>query len=469
MKHIFLSLFLLNIIVIPGIAQSDIIQGKNNFEILENQTLKEVLDNVSEQFEVLLAYPTPLLKNLSLAPANYSFSDVEELLDQMFSDFKLDVKQVSSEKYLIRKSYQEPSNMGFQEYSGVVRDKESGQALAFASVYFSDFSNGTFTDSEGRFTLAHKGASSDTIIISYLAYGERKLYTQKPDQYFEVFLDRNENIITDVLVEYIVPPTMFTRDGMALVLSDKMPTGQNIVSNDLMRKLQLLPGINAYNDDESSLKIRGSNADQSRIILDGMPLYNVDHYYGIFSSVNDDFVDQVSLYKNAQPVQHQAFGGGLVLMDSESDPINTKAILRVDLLNTTAAISSPLTRKLSLNLGLRTTYRNVDDGGLINLKRRSNDPENFNNPQNDVFISNEPDFRFYDLNGRLNFKLSNKTSLSYSIFKSHDRYINSYDLNFQNHQQQNSRTIFENREAWDNFSSALLLVSRIIKNWLLNG
>lgn len=469
MKHIVLSLIFLNYLATHSFAQDDNVIHDHYFEFDDNQTVKEVLDLVSEQYDVLLAYPTPLLKNLVLTPTSYSFSDVEDLLNKILSDFHVDVRQVSGAKYLIRKSLLEPGTIEERDYSGIVKDAESGDVLPFASVYLNDFSNGTFTDSNGKFTLSSRTASDDTIIVSYLAYEEMILYAEDFKTPVEVKLIRNENTIENVLVEYIVPPTMFSRDGMAIIFSEEMPDGQNIVSNDLMRQLQLLPGINAYNDDESSLKIRGSNADQSRIILDAMPLYNVDHYYGIFSSVNSDYVKEVSLYKNAQPIQYHASGGGLLLMDSGSSSSGTNALIRADLLNTTAAITSELNENFSLNLGLRTTYRNVDDGGLINLKRRSNDPENFDNPQTNVFISNEPDFRFYDLNGRLNFKLSDRTSLSYSLFKSHDRYINSYDLNFSNQHQQNSKTVFENNEEWDNFSNAFIIDSRLNKHWSLTG
>ena len=450
-------------------AQEKIIIDNHKIQLEQNQSLKDVLELVSEQFELMLAYPTPLINKLVIGPISYSFSDPEDLLNKLLNNFELDIKKVSPEKYLIRKSLNDQEGNYENRFHGTVTDADSGEPLVYASVYFKNFSNGTLTDSTGKFELVSLSTTDDTIVVSYLAYQDLVILPNQMEMPFDLKLMRDDNIIGNVVVEYIVPPAMVSSDGMALIFSKDLPSSQNLGVNDLMRQLQLLPGVNAHTDDDSALKIRGSNADASRIILDGMPLYNVDHYYGIFSSVNADYVDEVNLYKNAQPICFRSIGGGLVLMNSQHNPHKTSGIIHADLLNTSAAFSSELNDRFSLNLGIRTTYRNVDDGGLINLKRRSNDPENFDNPQKDVFISNEPEFRFYDLNGRINFKVSNKTSVSYSLFKSRDKYLNSYELNFNNHQEQNSKTVFENSEEWDNFSNALIVDSEISQNWHLNG
>ncbi len=455
MKHRFIILTLFFLPYLSLFSQEDIGRNIQIFELIEDDSFKDVLSQIGNKHNVLLAYPSQLMNEKVKSVGSIQYTDVENLLAQVFEDLQYDVKKVSDERYLLRLNINPDQEKNLPYISGIVQDASTGEALTCASVYYSDFSDGSFTDANGNFTIKHSGNENDSLIFSFLSYHNQTFALRDIIDKQTISLAYSQNVIEDILVEYFLPPLLNSDDGMALILNDNLSQSHNLVSNDLMRQIQMLPGVGAHNDDESNLKIRGSNSDQSNIILDGMPLYKVDHYYGIFSSVNSDFVDDVKLFKNAQPIQYLAYGGGLLQLESDSDYRNFSGQANINLLNSSANFKIPLSEKINVNIGLRSTYRNVDDGGLINLKSRESDSINFQDNATRIFITNEPEFRFHDVNGKINFQLSERSKLSYSIFESKDRFINSYDLTFEGPNKTESQSIYKNEEMWNNFSNAL--------------
>ena len=76
---------------------------------------------------------------------------------------------------------------------------------------------------------------------------------------------------------------------------------------DLIRSLQLLPGVKAENDGSSGFQVRGGRSGQNHILLDDATVYNAGHMMGLFSTFNDEVIASANLYKGTPPAQ---FGGG---------------------------------------------------------------------------------------------------------------------------------------------------------------
>jgi hypothetical protein len=82
----------------------------------------------------------------------------------------------------------------------------------------------------------------------------------------------------------------------------------NVGEVDIFRSLQLLPGVSGSNESSSGLFVRGGTPDQNLVLLDGMTVYNVDHFFGFFSAFNADAVKDVQLFKGVFPAK---YGGRL--------------------------------------------------------------------------------------------------------------------------------------------------------------
>ena len=172
---------------------------------------------------------------------------------------------------------------------------------------------------------------------------------------------------------------------------------------DVIRSLQLLPGVQAASDLSSGLYIRGGGPDQVLILLDQIPLYNPTHAFGFFSTFNPDAIRDVTLYKGAYPA---AYGGrlGSVLDVSDRDG-NRKAFHGQG--------------GVSVIAGRVTVEGPIHDGSwLLSARRTYLDPV-LNAVRSD---SNEvPAYYFYDLNGRVSRTLGNGNNVTLSGYRGRDR------------------------------------------------
>lgn len=172
---------------------------------------------------------------------------------------------------------------------------------------------------------------------------------------------------------------------------------------DIIKGLQLLPGVKMEGDGLGGYQVRGGTSAQNQILLDGASVYNVGHLMGLFSSFNDDAMGNVDLYKGLVPAR---YGGGsssvLNIGTRSGNPAQHHFSTTVGLLSAKVAADGPMGHNGSTYLAAaRTSYVNL-------------------------FIKGMPDYssnslRFYDLNTRLNFRLGDADQLSLSLFHSYDR------------------------------------------------
>lgn len=187
---------------------------------------------------------------------------------------------------------------------------------------------------------------------------------------------------------------------------------------DILKTIQLLPGIKSAGDGNSGFYVRGGSADQNLILLDGTPIYNASHLMGFFSTFNGDAIKDLSFYKNAMPAQ---YGGRLSSVvdattnkgDAEQFHVSGGAGLIAARLNVEGPIQK---NKSSFLLAGRRTYADL-----------------FTQLSNDSAIRNS-NLNFYDLNLKVNFKLGQKDELDLSAYTGNDvmRISNSFGLEWGN-------------------------------------
>lgn len=195
--------------------------------------------------------------------------------------------------------------------TGQVIDKASGEPLPGAIVNWEGEANsGTITDENGNFALQMEGAFG-TLLIRFLGYQPiaRDLKDKSKIEGLVFYLSPEEWTLEEVVVSERRPDEN--------VASTEM--GKNIISGqelkripalfgevDLLRGIQLLPGVTTAGEGSTGLFVRGGSADQNLIQIDGAPIYNPSHFFGFFSVFNPDALSDVALYKGAIPAE---FGG----------------------------------------------------------------------------------------------------------------------------------------------------------------
>lgn len=291
--------------------------------------------------------------------------------------------------------------------SGTITSQRTGERLINASVRVSGKSIGTISNEYGFFSLSlSKG--NYTLEISAIGLEEKA---------FEVALDKNIKLdvsLTDKeqkLQDVVVTSTAGGRSLSSPQMSVERLNVQDIKNipvlfgqRDVMKTIQLLPGIKAASEGNSGFFVRGGAADQNLILLDEAPVYNASHLLGFFSTFNSDAMKDITVYKGGMPAQ---YGGRLSsVLDIKMNDGNNKDYAvsgGAGLISAKLNVEGPIVKdKSSFLVSARRTYADV----FLGLSK-------------DTAI-NKSSLYFYDLNTKLNYTLGDKDRLFLSGYFGRD-------------------------------------------------
>ena len=192
--------------------------------------------------------------------------------------------------------------------SGFVNDADNGESLPLASVVLTQVQLGAASNSSGYYAVKEVPAGTYEVVISYIGYKSWRdtLAFSDRDVRLDVALqvesvDLEEIVIQAERSEELEQATQSSFIVLQVEPLQQMPA---IGEADLLRSLQLLPGIQSASDISSGLYVRGGGPDQTAILLDHIPLYNPSHLFGFFSTFNPDAIKDVQLYKGAYPAAY---------------------------------------------------------------------------------------------------------------------------------------------------------------------
>ena len=456
MKQIVLFVLLFSPFFLSG-------QPSFQYEAKKDMSLRDVISTVSDNYNIQFAYPSELTKDIRINQNNIEQSSLNDFMTELLKDTSIEFQCTGNQKVLLRKRKTTAPQNDKVTFSGFVKDGTTNEVLAHGAIYLEDMSSGAFTDETGAFELTvSKADLNKNVVISFLGFEEKVIPIAALATENSFFLESQSVEIENIIISHSMPRLKSDLNDNAIVL-DKKSFAQNkanyLGGSDILRSVQLLPGVSADDDASSDIKIRGSNADETMLLLDGMPIYNASHYYGVFSAIQADYVDEVRLYKNIFPIQYSGVTAGILKMDSDDDfPDTFSGTLNLNTLNASIALQTPLSKKMSLNIAGRSTFGNVTQYAILddpeedfNLPSLSNSSSS---PKSEKFKQDEPDFKFYDINAKLSSQLNDRSSLSFSLFHSNDLYENEYERTFksqgQNNQERNFSEEFNFNHKWTN-------------------
>ncbi len=284
--------------------------------------------------------------------------------------------------------------------SGYIKDAKNGESLIGATVVKGGTTLGTMTNEYGFYSLTlPKG--THTIVVSYIGYTN-----------FSFIIDLDKNTTRNVEVSgegkqlEEVEITAEAEDkniksvemGVAkldIKQINKIPALLGEV--DIVRAVQLLPGVTTMGEGASGFNVRGGNIDQNLILLDEAPVYNSSHLFGFFSVFNPDAVKDVKLIKGGIPAQY----GGRVssILDIRMKEGNSKQLAvngGVGTIFSRLSVEAPIVKdKVSFILAGRRSY--ID--ALVKPFLKKDNP------------IKEADFYFYDATAKINWKINDKNTV----------------------------------------------------------
>ncbi|MBR0177418.1 MAG: TonB-dependent receptor [Bacteroidales bacterium] len=298
--------------------------------------------------------------------------------------------------------------------SGYVMDAASKETLIGATVVDKNTGKGCATNSYGFYTLTIDKGQVE-LQVSYVGYAQQsKAFELKENLNLNFMLETNTTL-GEVVVEASRATVSARSPQMSVV---ELPV-QQIKSvptlfgeADVLKALQLLPGVQNGSEGSAGMYVRGGGPDENLLLLDGVPVYNVNHALGFFSVFNPDALKNVTLYKGSFPAH---FGGRLSsvvdIRMKEGDMQKYHGNASIGLISSKFNFEGPIVKdKLSFNLSYRRTYGDL-------LIKPALWIASFSNP--DIGRLNTG-YYFYDLNAKLNWKISDKDRLYLSFYTGDD-------------------------------------------------
>ena len=311
--------------------------------------------------------------------------------------------------------------------SGHIQDESSGEQLIGATIYAKEVNEGVGSNIYGFYSLTLP-ASSYTILVSFIGYNTQTFevdLTQniRKDFNLKAGLTLKEAVVTGEEFNRIEDQVQMSKVEIPIDQIKRLPAIGGEV--DLLKALQLMPGVQSGGEGSSGLYVRGGSPDQNLILLDGVPLYNVSHLFGFFSVFNADAVRNISITKGGFPAR---FGGRLSsiveIHMKDGDMRDYHVDGTVSLISSKLTVEGPIVRdKASFMISGRRTYIDLLLNPLIQ-----------NSANNDPNIAVDPRYYFYDLNGKLNWKISPRDRIYFSFFSG----LDDFGINFSENLEESS-------------------------------
>lgn len=433
------------------IAQESINSAGNTLKI-ENEKLSNVFDQLSTLFNVEFSYAT-----LSIADINVScdlvLSNRQDCLKLLFDVAHLEY-QILENQILIRRKDDIPDNdinsaYIDRKYSLSVVDALTQLPVENAAVYIENSPIGSYTGSTGEVTLSIPDRFADDFLtIKMLGYLPYKFQVAKLDTRQDLLIQQDTSLIGTVSITSKSPDISLNQSDNSIRIKTNTPTSQTSspIGTDILRNIQMLPGFIAFDDNDASLKMRGSQGEDNLILLDGIPIYNADHYYGIFSSINSLYISDVKLYKNVFPAEYGSKTGSLVSINSKNKADKTlSGTLDLNLLASSAHILLRPIDKLTFQFAGRSTFNNVAENKISSYVDPKLNPLNENqNIDRSPLLSSQPYFSFSDWNAKMAW-VDDRLSFDVNAYLSGDHLINSYSTIFRS---RNGMDVSENQEVY---------------------
>ncbi len=299
--------------------------------------------------------------------------------------------------------------------SGFVSDSENGERLAGVTIYESRLRTGTSTNSYGFYSLSIPAGDYD-LQFSYIGYKAlNRSGSSTVDQSLNVSLSSSDKALGEVVVEGKRANENVRSTEMSVVKLDirTIRTVPSLLGEvDLVKVIQLLPGVQPTSEGSTGYSVRGGSADQNLILLDEATVYNASHLMGFFSVFNNDAVKNVTLYKGDIPA---AYGGRLSsLLDVQMKDGNMRKIAvsgSIGTISSKLTVEGPLIKdKTTFLVAGRRTYADLFLPFSSDKSVRDNK------------------LYFYDLNFKLSHTIDQKNRLYLSGYLGRDIFKNNFSL-----------------------------------------
>lgn len=390
-----------------------------------DRPLNEVLTDWEQQYGLSFSYESSLLPRESIS-LTLQQVELPSALTQLFRRLRITYR-VLQERYVILRAA--PRHL-----CGRVLGGEDRVPLPYATILHPATGRGTTTDAQGQFDWPDPPPDTAILTVSYVGYQPKTWPVAEllaNGACPTLLLSPDHQRIPEVTVQEFTTDrvTFAEAEDQMQFQPEAIPTLPGWGEPDLMRSLQLLPGIHAIDESAARLSIRGGTPDQNLVLWDHIPIFHSGHFFGLYTAFNPFVVASVDVYRGnygpefggrvagvldihskSEQLAHARFGAGLNLVN-----VHTFAEIPLIANQLTLLVAG---RRSYTDILQSPTYQNLFESAFQKGRVRQ-DQTYRREAEEEVQIN--PDFFYEDYNFKLDWAISHKDQLAWSNYLGRDR------------------------------------------------
>jgi outer membrane cobalamin receptor len=374
--------------------------------------LENYLIALEQQFDVVFTYADENVQGIHIVPPKKEI-ELEKILSGLADQTDLDFEKLNARYIAVKRRKADII------ISGTIMDKTTREVLPGAFIFTENSS--TLSDENGKFSIAADRQNDSTLIIRYTGYNiltlNKSIWLNDSSIYL---LEPNIIAMEEVVVNYLAKGIDKLPDGSIQLNVRNLEVLPGLSEPDVLRSVQVLPGILSVNGTVSNINTRGGTNDQNLVLWDGIKMYQTGHFFGLISAFNSHLIHTTKIVKNGSSVLFDEGISGTILMQQQDYPVNKFEVdAGVNLISADAIVKAPFGKKLSMILSARHSINNILTTPTYRsyYNRAFDHTEIVQNRINDSIVDDFRDFSFYDVSFKLLYDLSERDKIRLSFLQ----------------------------------------------------
>jgi len=425
------------LLICLAISLSSLAQSSNDGITVEIKkgNLDEFIKAIESQTKYRFVYGEDIqLKTPLTLSANKR--SLKEVLSKAFSNLGIEYR-ITDAHIILKEDLKKAKPVAKRfTVSGYITDETSGETLIGANIYNSLNGEGAISNEygfysltlpEGKISLHYSYIGCEPKVVNmHLDKNEEKNIKLEPNA------ELNEIVVYGNRSETGINATQMSALDIPVNIMKTNPT--LLGEADIMKTIQTMPGVQAGIEGSAGVYVRGGGPDENLILLDGVPIYNVDHLFGFFSVFTPEAIKKVSLFKGSFPAR---FGGRLSsvidVRTNDGDMKKYHGTIGVGILSAKLQFEGPIIKdRTSFNISGRRSYLGWVAQPFMKDDRKF-------------------DYYFYDLNAKINHRFNDRSRLFISLYNGKDK----LDYSYMDSDEGNFSSEDKTDLHWGNFLSTL--------------
>ncbi|MCQ2294789.1 MAG: TonB-dependent receptor [Bacteroidales bacterium] len=298
--------------------------------------------------------------------------------------------------------------------SGTITDRNTGETLIGATVYDTVSKKGTVTNQHGRYTLTLKDKRA-VLRFSFVGYEPQFVAADmSQNQRFDIQLYGTTTLAEVRIVGQKTEHVESSQTSLIEIPVEQVKAVPVLFGEtDIIKAVQLLPGVQSGSEGTSGMYVRGGGPDENLFLLDGVPMYNVNHLGGFFSAFNSDAVKNISLYKGSFPAHFSSrLSSVLDITTNNGNDKEYHGGLSIGAISAKFNFEGPIIKeKTTFSISGRRTYADALLQPIIALATT----------MEGITEKVNAGYYFYDLNAKVTHKFNDRSRLYASYYMGDDR------------------------------------------------